>query len=81
MRSLVAFLEERYTEECLEPLKLRINSSGPAAGFANTDTSGDSTVAASLQAGAKLLREGDYLQLLPCLAHLAARYKMRHVFA
>jgi hypothetical protein len=32
MRSLVAFLEEFYTEECLEPLKLRMNNSGPAAG-------------------------------------------------
>jgi hypothetical protein len=45
MRSLLAFLEEPYTEECLEPLKLRINSSDPAAGFADTDTSGDSMVA------------------------------------
>ena len=45
MRSLLAFLEEPFTKECLEPLKLRINSSGPAAGFANTDTSGDSMVA------------------------------------
>jgi hypothetical protein len=45
MRSLLAFLEEPYAKECLEPLKLRINSSGPAAGFANTDTSGDSMVA------------------------------------
>ena len=32
MRSLgLAFLEEFYTEECLEPLKLRMNNSGPAA--------------------------------------------------
>ena len=31
MRSLLTFLEENYTDKCLEPLKLRINRSSVSA--------------------------------------------------
>jgi hypothetical protein len=41
MRSLLEFLEEPYTEKCLEPLAQRINSSSLAAGFESTDAGVD----------------------------------------
>jgi phosphoglycolate phosphatase-like HAD superfamily hydrolase len=40
MRSLLTFLEENYTDKCLEPLKLRINSSSVSA---DLETNGAAT--------------------------------------
>jgi hypothetical protein len=76
MRSLLVFLEEPYTEECLEPLKLRINSSGPAAELTNTDASGDSMVAQeAIRLSAEIEKNGQ-----PAEASSAAADEMAAAF-
>jgi Sulfotransferase family len=79
MRSLLAFLEEPFSEECLEPLKLRINSSGPAAGSANTDTSGDSTVAQeAISLSAEIEKTGQPAEAASAVAdEMAAAFETR----
>jgi Sulfotransferase family len=44
MRSLLDYLDEPYTDKCLEPLELRINSSNVPENFTPDDPATDSTV-------------------------------------
>jgi len=44
MRSLLDFLDEPYTDKCLEPLKLRINSSNVPENFTPDDLATDPAV-------------------------------------
>ena len=50
MRSLLTFLEENYTDKCLEPLKLRINSSSVSADFETNGAATDPVEATQLSA-------------------------------
>jgi hypothetical protein len=49
MQSLFAFLEEPYTEKCLEPLKERINSSTVPADFKADNPATDPTIVGEAQ--------------------------------
>lgn len=44
MRSLLGFLKENYTDKCLEPLELRINSSSVSADLETNDAATDPVV-------------------------------------
>ena len=50
MRSLLTFLEENYTDKCLEPLKLRINSSSVSADLETNGAATDPVEATQLSA-------------------------------
>jgi hypothetical protein len=77
MRSLLDFLKEPYTERCIEPLQLRINSSTVPADFRSDDPATDPVV---VEQATRLSRELEQ-SLQPAEASPAAAAEMEAAFA